>query len=71
MGEETLEEILVELRELRTLYKNLVDSLVPVDKPTPEEVEAIEGEDEDVDEEELNRILAEKHAGKKCPMQGS
>ena len=71
MGEETLEEILVELRELRTLYKNLVDSLVPVDKPTLEEVEAIEGEDEDVDEEELNRILAEKHAGKKRPMQGS
>lgn len=71
MGEETLEEILVELRELRTLYKNLVDSLIPVDKPTPEEVEAIEGEDKDVDEEELNRILAEKHAGKKRPMQGS
>jgi len=71
LGEETLEEILVELRELRTLYKNLVDSLVPVDKPTPKEVEAIEGEDEDVDEEELNRILAEKHAGKKRPMRGS
>ena len=71
MGEETLEEILVELSELRTLYKSLVDSLVPVDKPTPEEVEAIEGEDEDVDEEELNRILAEKHAGKKRPIRGS
>lgn len=70
MDETALDEILVELRELRALYKTLVDSLVPVEKPTPEEVEAIEGEDEDVDEEELKRILAQKHANRKRSEQG-
>lgn len=69
MDETTLEEILVELKELRVLYKTLVDSLVPVEKPTRGEVEAIEGEDEDVDEEELKRILAKKHANRKRPEQ--
>jgi hypothetical protein len=70
LDETALDEILVELRELRALYKTLVDSLVPVEKPTPEEVEAIEGEDEDVDEEELKRILAQKHANRKRSEQG-
>ena len=65
MDETTFEEILVELRELRTLYKTLVDSIVPVEKPTPEEVKAIEGQDEDVDEQEFKRILAKKHANRK------
>ncbi len=67
MEETAFEEILVELRELSALYKTLVDSLVPVEKPTPEEVEAMEGEDEDVDEEKLKRILAKKHANRKRP----
>ena len=65
MDETAFEEILDELRELRVLYKTLVDSLVPVEKPTPEEVEAIESEDEDVDEGELKRILAQKHTKQK------
>lgn len=53
MSTEILEEIRTELRELRILYKTLVEKLVPEDEPTHEEREAIEEDDELVDEEEL------------------
>jgi len=53
---EILEEIRTELKELRMLYKGLVDKLVPTEEPTPEEKRAVE-EDELADEEELMRAL--------------
>ncbi len=37
MGVEVLEDIRRELRELRLLYKELVEKLIPTEQPTPEE----------------------------------
>ena len=42
MSVKVLEDIREELKELRLLYKGLVEKLVPVEKPTEEEREAIE-----------------------------
>ncbi len=52
-----LTEIRDELRELRQLYEDLVESLIPIETPSPEEYEAINSEDELVDEEELWKAL--------------
>ncbi len=57
MSTEILEEIRTELRELRMLYKGLVDKLLPIEEPTPEEKKAIEEEDEPLDEKELMKSL--------------
>jgi len=57
MSTEILEEIRTELKELRLLYKGLIDKLVPEEEPTPDEKEAIEDEDELADEEELFEAL--------------
>lgn len=57
MSVEVLEEIRRELRELRLLYKELVEKLVPVEKPSPEEKKAIEEKDEVADEAELMKAL--------------
>jgi len=57
MSVEVLEEIRKELRELRLLYKELVEKLIPVEKPTPEERKAVEEKDEVADEEELMKVL--------------
>ncbi|MGB9684772.1 MAG: hypothetical protein ACPL1Z_07595 [Candidatus Bathyarchaeales archaeon] len=57
MSAEVLEEIRKELRELRLLYKELVEKLVPVEKPTPEERKAIEEKDELASEDELMKVL--------------
>ena len=57
MNPEILEEIRTELKELRLMYKGLIEKLVPMEKPTPEERLAIEDEDELVDEEELLKAL--------------
>ena len=54
---EVLEEIRAELRELRLLYKQLLEKLIPLVEPTPEEKEAIEKEDELVVEKELMKTL--------------
>ena len=51
MSIEVLEDIRRELRELRLLYKELVE------KPSREEKEAIEEKDEVADEEELMKAL--------------
>jgi hypothetical protein len=37
MSIEVLEDIRRELRELRLLYKELVEKLIPTEQPTPEE----------------------------------
>jgi len=45
-----LKEILEELKELRLLYKELVEKLVPVEELPEDEKEAIEASDEVVGE---------------------
>ena len=52
-----LEEIREELRELRLLYKGLVEKLVPVEEALDDEKEAIEASDEVVSEEEIMEAL--------------
>jgi len=57
MSVKVLKDIREELKELRLLYKGLVEKLVPVEKPTEEEREAIEKKDEIADEKELMKAL--------------
>jgi len=56
---EILSEIWNELKELRLLYRELVDRLIPVEEPEVDEQRAIEEEDEVVSEEDLPRVLRE------------
>lgn len=53
MEVELLKDIREELRELRLLYKELVEKLISVEEPTKEKREAIEEKDEIVNEKEL------------------
>ncbi len=53
----SLKDIHNEIRELRLLYKDLLDRLLPVEKPTREESRAIEEPDEVVEERELLKTL--------------
>ena len=57
---EALNEIREELRELRTLYKGLIEKLIPGEEPTEEERRAIEEPDEVAGEEELLKALGER-----------
>lgn len=52
-----LEDIRKELRELRLLYKELVEKLIPTEQPTSEERKAIEEKDEIANEKELMKAL--------------
>ena len=52
-----LSEIRNELKELRLLYRELVDRLIPVEEPEVDERRAIEEEGEIVGEDELFRVL--------------
>jgi len=52
-----LSEIRNELKELRLLYRELVDRLIPVEEPEADERRAIEEEDEVVNEDELLQVL--------------
>jgi hypothetical protein len=54
---ELLLEIRDELKELRLLYRSLVDKLVPGEEPLEDEKEAIESSDELVGEDEVFRVL--------------
>ena len=54
---EILNQIRDELKELRLLYKELVEKLIPEEEPDPEERKAIEEDDEFVSEEELFQAL--------------
>lgn len=54
---EILSEIRDELKELRLLYRELVDRLIPMEEPEADERRAIEEEDEIVNEDELLRVL--------------
>jgi len=57
MDIEVLKDIREELKELRLLYKELVEKFIPVEEPTREEREAIEGKDEIAEEKELMEAL--------------
>jgi len=57
MNIEVLKDIREELKELRVLYKELVEKLIPVEEPTKEEKEAIEGKDQIANEKELMKAL--------------
>jgi len=57
MEVQVLKDIRDELKELRLLYKELVEKLMPVERPTKEEREAIQEKDEIADEKELMKAL--------------
>jgi len=57
MSVKVLKDIREELRELRLLYKQLVEKLVPTENPTEEEKKALEEKDEIADEKELMKAL--------------
>lgn len=61
---DSLQEIHNELKELRLLYERLIDRLIPVEKPTKEEKEAIANADEIVGELELFRVLGVRNRDK-------
>lgn len=52
-----LETIRQELYELRLLYKKIAEQHIPTEEPTPEDIEALESEDETVGEEEVLNAL--------------
>ena len=57
MSVEVLKDIREELKELRILYKELVEKLIPVEEPTSEEKRAIEEKDEIASEREMMKAL--------------
>ena len=57
MSVEVLKDIREELKELRVLYKELVEKLIPVEEPTSEEKKAIAEKDEIADEREMMKAL--------------
>lgn len=57
MSAKVLEEIREELQEIKLLYKELVDKLIPVEEATQKEKRAIEEKDEVADEKELMQTL--------------
>jgi hypothetical protein len=52
-----LEDIREELKEIKLLYKEIVEKLVPIEEPTKEEKKAIKEKDEIANEEELMKTL--------------
>ena len=52
-----LKEIREELREIKMLYKGLVERLIPVEEPLEDEKEAIKSSDETVSEKEIMEAL--------------
>jgi hypothetical protein len=61
MSVEVLKDIRKELEELRLLYKELVEKLVPTEQPTLEERKSIEEKDEVANEKELMKTLGKTH----------
>lgn len=57
MSTKVLEEIREELQEIKLLYKELVDKLIPVEEATQKEKKAIEEKDEIADEKALMQTL--------------
>jgi hypothetical protein len=52
-----LKEIQDELREIKLLYKELVEKLIPEEEPLEDEKEAIEASDKVISEEEMMKTL--------------
>ncbi len=52
-----MQEIHEELKEIKLLYKELVEKLIPIEEPTKEEKKALKEKDEICGEEELMRTL--------------
>jgi hypothetical protein len=52
-----LKEIQDELREIKLLYKEHVEKLIPVEEPLEDEKKAIEVSDEVVNEDEMMKTL--------------
>ena len=57
MSTKVLEDIREELKEIKLLYKELVEKLLPVEEPTKEEKKAVKEKDEICDEKELMKTL--------------
>lgn len=57
----TLKDVQDEVRELRILYKQMLDRLVPTEVPTKEEKRAIAENGEIVEEKELMKALGVHH----------
>ena len=57
MSAKVFEEIREELQEIKVLYKELVDKLIPVEEATAKERKAIANKDEIADEKELTHTL--------------
>jgi len=64
MNVEVLKDIREELKELRLLYKELIEKLIPVEEPTQEEKEAIEEKDQIANEKELMKALGKTNVSK-------
>ena len=56
--ESLLKEIREELREIKLLYKGLIERLIPIEEPLKDEKEAIESSDEIADEKEIMEALS-------------
>ena len=56
--ESLLKEIREELREIKLLYKGLIERLMPVESPLEDEKEAIESSDEIASEKEIMEALS-------------
>jgi len=56
--ESLLKEIREELREIKLLYKGLIERLMPVEEPLEDEKEAIESSDEIASEKEILEALS-------------
>ena len=56
------EAIRQELHELRILYKKIAEQHIPTEDPTPEDIEALEREDETVGEDEIWKDLKQPRA---------
>jgi len=56
--ESLLKEIKEEIREIKLLYKGLIERLMPVEEPLEDEKEAIESGDEIADEKEIMEALS-------------
>ncbi len=57
LSTKVLAEIREELQEIKLLYKELVDKLIPLEETTQEEKKAIAQKDEVADEKELLQTL--------------
>lgn len=57
MSTRVLEDIREELKEIKLLYKELVEKLIPTEEPTKEEKKAIREKGEIASEEELMKTL--------------